>query len=253
MEITQLFINWLKKSKLLLVCGISLLFVNAAQATYDFDRTRIVLSKNQPVDSMKFTNPEKDIPINLQMKVLRWTQDKGNDVYQETKDIIVAPPVLKIPVEKSRIVRVGWRVPGPLTQELAYRLIINDLTSYKQELKKEADKPVTTAVQFKLQINMPIFIKPDNPVFQGQWQVKRAGGNQLNVMLTNTGNVHIQVLDVTLTNENNEVIASMPTQFYLLPNQSKQGTLTVTKSPGQLVTVTAKTDNGKLSSIVNVT
>jgi fimbrial chaperone protein len=219
-------------------------YANLAYAGYSFDKTQLNLSSKQRIDTIKLSNPGIDsIPVSLQVKVVRWTQNKGNDEYQTTKDLVVSPPQLQILPDKTKLVRVGWRSLGPLSQEMAYRLIISDLTPYK---KKE------NAVILKLQINLPVFVEPDNVILKAEWQVKRANNNTLNVLVNNVGNVHIKVSKLTLTNTNNEVIASQPTMFYLLPGQSKQGPVRVTKSPGQSVNIVADTDKGKLNATVNV-
>jgi fimbrial chaperone protein len=246
MEITTLIFN-LFKSKVFYWFFLSwiMLFVliSNTYAEYSFDKTRIILSSKKAVDTIKLSNVGKDTPINIQTQVLLWEQNNGNDVYKQTKDLIVAPPMVKIPIGKTQIMRLGWRSPRPLTQELAYRFILNDLTPYKV-------KPNT--VLMRLKINMPVFIKPDNPIVQAQWKVRRSGSSAVNITVTNTGNVHIQVLKIVLTNANNEVIASQPSNFYLLPAQSKQGSLSLAKPLSQVVNIIADTDNGQLTSTVNI-
>jgi fimbrial chaperone protein len=217
--------------------------LNLAHAGYSFDKTQLNLSSKQPIDTIKFSNPNSDIPVSLQIKLVRWTQNNGNDVYQQTKDLIASPPQVQILPEKTRLVRVGWRSPGPVSQEMAYRMIVTDLTPYKQK---------ANSVVLKLQINLPIFIEPDNVILKAEWQVKRIGNNKLNIMITNVGNIHLKISKLTLTNANNEVVASQPTMIYVFPGQSKQGTISVSKSPGQSVNIVALTDNGNINATVNV-
>lgn len=217
--------------------------LNTVYAGYAFDKTQIELSAKQSIDTIKFSNPGKDMPVSLQIKLVRWTQNKGNDVYHPTKDLIIAPPQVKILPGRTQLVRVGWRSPQPITQELAYRMIVTDLTPYKKQ---------ANAVILKLQINLPVFIEPDNVISKVNWQVKRVGGNKLNVIVTNTGNVHLKITKLTLMNTNNEIIASQPTMFYILPGQSKQGGVTLTQSPGQSINIVATTNKGNLNATVNV-
>jgi fimbrial chaperone protein len=221
---------------------LSATLIKPANAAYQFDKVRLTLSFNQPIDTIRLTNPGKEQVINLQIRTVKWTQSNGVDNYEQTKDIIVAPPIMNIAPGKTQITRVGWRTPQPITQELAYRMIIQDLTPYKKQ---------ENVIQFKLQANMPIFIKPNNPIVQAQWRVQRAG-NTLKVTNTNTGNVHIQVSKLVLTNANEEVVATLQEGYYLLPQQTKVSNLTITKSPGATVTINAGTDNGKLTSNVPV-
>lgn len=244
MRFIQSLHYWLKnKTVILLIIFNSFFFNSVANAAYNIDKVRITLSSQQPIDTVKLSNIAKDMPVDLQIQVFRWTQNNGNDVYQSTKDLIVAPPQLKVPIGKSQLVRVGWRNPMPVTQELAYRMIITDLTPYTQP---------KNSVLIRLRINLPIFIEPSDATLHLEWQLKKANGKQIKVIVTNTGNVHVEVIKLTLTNSNNEVIASQPTQFYLLPNQSKTGVLTLSKSPGSSVNVIAETDGGTQKATVNV-
>lgn len=245
MSCKQFLCNCFKNSKRGLLCFVSIyfFFIHSAWATYEFNKTLLQLSLKKPIDSMTFSNSSSTQPVHLMAKVLRWTQNNGNDVYQPSTDLIIAPPFFNMPMGKSQIVRIGWRSPAPLTEELAYRLVVSDLTPYTA--------PKNT-ILLKLQINLPVFIEPDNEIFKAGWQVKRAAGNQLSVLMTDTGNIHIKVTKITITNENDEVIGSQPTAFTLLPHQSKQGLIKVNKSPGQKVKITASTDNGILSAVTNV-
>jgi fimbrial chaperone protein len=221
-------------------------FILCAQlsyAGYQFDKTSLEVSLKRSIDTIKFSNSNKDIPLSLQMRMVRWTQNNGNDVYQQTKDLIIAPPQVRIPPSQSQLVRVGWRSPQPISQELAYRMIVTDLTPYKQN-------PNTIIV--RLQLNLPIFIEPENIDFKAQWQIKKVSSNALKILITNTGNIHIRVSKFTITNQNEEVIGSQPTLFYLLPGQSKQGTLSLTKTSGQIINVIADTNKGKLRTTVNI-
>jgi fimbrial chaperone protein len=225
-----------------IVLFFSFFYTHISYASYEFDKTVLNLSSKRPVDSIKFTNPNKDTPLNLQVKLVRWLQDNGNDVYQQTKDLIAAPPQLIIPPGKSQIIRVGWRNPQPVSKEIAYRMIVTDLTSYKKQ---------ANTITLRLQINLPVYIEPDNIMLKAQWQVKKQGPNALKVLISNVGNVHIKISKLTVTNANDEVIASQPTDINLLPGQSKQGILPLNKTAGQTINIKANTDRGNLETTVS--
>jgi fimbrial chaperone protein len=213
-----------------------------ASAAYGFDKVRIELSLDHPVDTLKLNNSGKDTVVNLQITTQLWEQVKGEDVFHSNKELIVAPPIMKIQPGNTQIVRIGWRHPIPLKQEIAYRIQIQDLT------------PITNRkflIQFKVEASIPIFIQPTSPIFKPQWQVKKAG-NQLQVLLTNNGNIHIQVKKITLTNSNNEIIAEFIGSYYALPLQSVTIPLSIKKPLGSHLTLTAETDNGKVITDVGI-
>ena len=165
------------------------------------------------------------------------------DIYKQTKDLIVAPPILKIPAGKTQLVRIGWRRPGSINKELTYRLFIQDLTPYKA---------LQNTIQFKIQASMPVFIQPSTPLYQAAWQIKRLGTHQIKLILNNTGNMHIQVSTITLTNANNQIVATVNAAAYVLPQESINTTLQTKIPISNSVTVTADTDNGKLTANVVV-
>lgn len=214
-----------------------------AIAAYQFDKVRFLLSTSNPIDILRLTNPEKDKIINLQMTVMQWSQENGKDIYKQTKDLIVAPPILKIPPGKTQLVRIGWRRPGSLSKELSYRLFIQDLTSYEA---------VQNTIRFKVQASMPVFIEPPSPLYQAQWQIKRIGSNQIKLTLNNTGNMHIQVGTLTITNANKQTIATINASAYVLPQETISTTLQTKIPIGNNATVTADTDNGKLIANIAV-
>jgi fimbrial chaperone protein len=214
-----------------------------AQAAYQFDRVRIELSPKHPVDTIKLSNPGGDKPVDLQITSVVWTQKNGEDVYLPNKELIIAPPMMKIPPGGTQIVRIGWRRPMPITQELAYRINIEDFT------------PITDRkflIQFKVTANIPVFVRPLGAVFNPQWQIKRMGNNHIQITLTNKGNIHIQVKKITLTNaDNHDVVASFAGSYYVLPLQTALQQLPIKKSPGSHLILAVDTDGGTTMKDIN--
>lgn len=227
---------------LVIIYALFIFCSQAAYAAYGFDKVRIELSLNQPVETLKLSNPGKDEADHLQITPKFWTQANGNDVYSSNKDLVVAPPIMKIQPGNTQIVRIGWRHPAPLKQELAYRIEIQDLT------------PITTRkylIQFKVQASIPIFIRPVTQIFNPQWQVKKTG-NTLQVILNNKGNIHVQVKKITLTNPNNEVVAEFTGSHYALAQQTVSIPLSVKKPYGNHLILNADTDGGKITTDVTI-
>ncbi len=65
--------------------------------------------------------------MSFQTQTLAWSQADGTDVYTESDELIVVPPIAEIGAGASQIFRVTTR-GAPAAQERAYRLIFEDVT-----------------------------------------------------------------------------------------------------------------------------
>jgi len=214
-----------------------------AEAAYNFDKIRITLSQNNPIQTIVVSNPEKDEAVNLQLSYMLWKQVDGEDVYTPSKDLIIAPPIIKMPPLRNQITRIGWRAPKPIPVEIAYRLFVNDLTAYKL---------TPNVVRFKVKSSIPVFIQPTKPIFQTQWQLKSAGGGVIKLLVKNTGNIHVQITGITLSNANNDIIANSKVFAYILAGQSKEIPVTLSKPASGTIKINANTDNGQIQRTVPV-
>lgn len=75
-------------------------------------------------------NPD-DLPVSIQVKAYRWTQQDGKDQLVETGDVLAAPSIVEIPPKGRRVVRV-IRVSGLGTVGY-YRVIFRQLPSPRSE------------------------------------------------------------------------------------------------------------------------
>src|ERR1700682_2620746 len=86
----------------------------------------VELSPDRRITSITLSNPA-DHPVSFQTQTLAWSQSDGTDVYTESDELIVVPPIAEIGAGESQIFRVTFRAT-PAPQERAYRLIFEDVT-----------------------------------------------------------------------------------------------------------------------------
>ena len=91
-------------------------------------------------------------PVSLQTQVLNWQQVGGVDQYGETADIIVVPPIAEVPAGGSQVFRVTTHLP-PNSQEMAFRLIFEDVT----EMTGPAADDTSMQVSLRINHNLPVF------------------------------------------------------------------------------------------------
>ncbi|WP_157134496.1 fimbrial biogenesis chaperone [Sphingomonas sp. PAMC 26605] len=87
-------------------------------------------------------------PVSVQLRLFRWTQRDGADVYEPTDTLIASPPVATIAGAGSQLVRVGPRA-GQLSG--AYLVIIEEILPPAVN---------TGAVRIALRLNLPLYVMP---------------------------------------------------------------------------------------------
>jgi fimbrial chaperone protein len=125
-----------------------------------------------------------DDKTTIQVEAMAWSQDeKGNDQYTPTKDLIFFPKIVSIEKGEEKIIRVGYE-GAFAANEKTYRLFLQELP-----VRKEGDP----AVNIALRMGLPVFVKAvkETPAMSIE-SLKLAKGS-LEVMVKNSGNSHIIV------------------------------------------------------------
>lgn len=155
------------------------------------------------------------LPIRLQAEVLRWTQDiAGEAVTQETDELLVTPPMAELQPGQRQVFRLALRGKRPAPEELAYRLILEDIS----ESMASAEVSPGMVINFKVKHDLPVMVAPVGPVVNLlRWKpcppealatasatpVKASAAPvaQACVRLLNAGNRRVKVQTLTLTGE----------------------------------------------------
>lgn len=66
-------------------------------------------------------------PVSVQVRVMGWTQDQGDDRFDAQKDVIPSPPIADIAPGARQLVRLMALVPASPLSEDAYRVIVDEL------------------------------------------------------------------------------------------------------------------------------
>ena len=153
--------------------------------------------------------PEK---LNLQIKALEWTQDSnGKDAYADTSDIIFFPKIMTVEGGEEKSIRAGVQMPPPL-REKTYRLFVEEIPQPK---KKSDGVNIAIAIRF----GIPVFVKPAKDEVKAEINKVELSAGVLGVLVTNTGNVHLQVTSVDLKgfdSSGREVFSQQIGGWYLL-------------------------------------
>lgn len=199
----------------------------------------LVIDAKSNIGSVKLTN-QSTKQETAKIEVMKWEQKDGKDVYTPTTDLVVTPPVAKVPAQDFQLLRVGLVKARDVNQEMAYRLFINEVPN--------KTKTAGTHVNMVLHINMPIFVKPAQEQRDLHWTAKKSGAKDVVVKLANKGNVHAKISKLQLFEANQEKPAFEQSVFtYVLPKQHASWNLKLPKSLNGTVKLVATTDNGEVS------
>jgi fimbrial chaperone protein len=125
-------------------------------------------------------------PVMLQSEVLQWEQGlDGAARHQGSTDLVVAPPIAEIKPGESQVFRVALSGPRRHPGELAYRLILEDVS------QAPPDNPAA-GLSFKLRYDLPVLVAPAEPLRAApRWLACAAKPGEACVRLSNGGNKRI--------------------------------------------------------------
>lgn len=66
-------------------------------------------------------------PVNVQVRVFRWTKVNGKDRLDPTTDVVASPPITKLTPGTENLIRVVRVSKQPVKGTEAYRLLIDEL------------------------------------------------------------------------------------------------------------------------------
>lgn len=102
------------------------------------------------------------VPMRLQAEILRWRQDvQGASVTAPSDDLLVSPPIADLQPGDKQVFRVALRGPRPSPEELAYRLILENVA--KPVAAAAASSP-GMIIKFRMRYDLPVLVAPASPV-----------------------------------------------------------------------------------------
>ncbi|WP_454563355.1 fimbrial biogenesis chaperone [Pseudomonas sp. AIG] len=169
-----------------------------------------VLEADQQASALWLENRGSET-ANLQIRVFGWSQSGFAEQYQNQRDVIGSPPVAKIEPGQKQLVRLTRTKDVPPGQELAYRIIIDEIPS-AQPASADGGK-TAAAIRFQMRYSVPLFAygaglwsKEDSTrardpkgvgLPQLSWRTVAVDGKPF-VEVRNQGAVHARLTDVAI-------------------------------------------------------
>ena len=201
----------------------------AAAASLDVSPIRANFAAGQRSHVVTVRNTgDKDISV--QADPVDWSQDSdGTDVYTPAGNLLVVPRIFTIAAGDEQIVRLGRVSAKTADTEGSHRVFFT-------ELAPAAGDGESPGLSMRLRLGIPVFVAPAG---EPEPRLDLVSTEQIPegvaVVLSNQGNVHIQVLDISghmLGPDQRDAISARVTA-YLLPGTTRKFALRF--GPGAVV------------------
>jgi len=140
-------------------------------------------------------------PMNVQVRVFRWTQVDGEDHLEPADDVVASPPIAPLAPQTDRMVRIV-RTSAQADTEQSYRLIVDELPP----------PPSTDShrVQLLLRHSIPLFFGADGA--SGPKVAWTAVATDQGVTLTalNSGGRHVRISNLKLVDASGATVTERP-------------------------------------------
>lgn len=222
---------------------IALAAFRADAAAFFVSPIRVELSADRPTAAMSVQN-DSDETLVIQAQPIAWSQSDGQEIYDQTGDLIVTPAIFSVAPRSNQVVRVGLRRPVTSASEISYRLSLQEVAQPQVQ---------ATGVQMLLNIVLPVFVTPASAAAAHlTWEAMRSADNSLTVRTRNDGNAHIQIYSYKLLDSASELpLATQSTPAYVLPGQNRQWQLkpdVQLPGPNRKLRLVAQTDAGEIDA-----
>jgi fimbrial chaperone protein len=231
----------------LLVAGVSVV----SAASIGVSPVRATLSANQKIETITVRNTGTE-PMSVQLEVMSWSQQDGEDVFTATREVLANPPIFTVPPGGSQLIRAGLRRAPDARRELTYRIFLQELPP--------PPSPDFNGAKMLMRVSLPVFVLPEvaaQPALR--WQAARTSDGALKISLTNTGNAHVQIANFSLSLSGSaQPWITQQSSTYVLHGQSRDWILPANAEnpsppPGAILQIFAQTDAGDMEAEVLIT
>ncbi len=84
---------------------------------------------------------ESGAPIDVQIRVFRWSQADGKENLEPTEDVVASPPAVTLAPNASYVARVVRVTKRPISGEESYRVLIDQLPARRQKRTNSVNPP----------------------------------------------------------------------------------------------------------------
>jgi fimbrial chaperone protein len=214
--------------------------------SFTFNPVRIQVSSSRPNAILQVTNHGDD-PVTLQAHIVTWSLEGQNDVYADSDDVVLNPPIATVGPHQTQFLRLGLRRQVEGSAERTYRLIVEEVPP--------PPTPDFRGVHTLLKVSIPIFANPKTATAPRiEWKAVKTDDSRLRLIALNHGSAHVQIRSLQVTSADSpDDYLKAATATYLLPSQQREWLIDDKRAlTNRQIKVFAVTDAGVLHEMVEV-
>ena len=183
-------------------------------------------------------------PLNVQVRLFRWTQVDGADRLEPTDDVVASPPIVTINAGADYVVRLQRIAQSAAQSEETYRTVIDELP--------DPNRQRNGSIAIVLRYLVPtFFMSPDASQPRLSWSIARRGGATV-LAATNSGDKRIQIIDLRLmVAKGRSLMVGKGLAGYVLGHSARAWTLPSKAGAVSGGVVVAASDHGPISAPVS--
>lgn len=202
---------------------------NVCAGTFSVTPVRIFADPRDRAVAVTVTN-EGDQELVMQADLFSWSQRaNGEDNLVPTEDLVLSPPILKLPPKARQVVRLALIGAPKSERQLTYRMIAREVPEVKSQENVQ--------LQIALAFSIPVFITPPKAKADLGCTIRRAAPDAVNIECENHGNAYAMPRDFALNTASGQRVAGRDNGGYLLPGTKRTFELKAsvggTIAPGQ--------------------
>lgn len=156
--------------------------------------TSLTLAPERNADGLWLGNTGSEV-LHAQVRVLRWTQQGGEEQLAPSRGLVVSPPMVELAPGARQLVRVVRTAPADAAREEAYRVLVDELPLAPEQSPAEGADDAQRGLRFVLRYSVPVFLAPSGdaqaaPQLQGR--LLEDGGRRV-LEVANPGGLHAQL------------------------------------------------------------
>jgi fimbrial chaperone protein len=218
------------------------LAMGASAGEFSVSPVRIFMAANERAVAVTVVN-EGTEDLVMQAEIFSWQQKpNGEDALTPTEDVVLSPPIVKLPPKGRQVLRLA-RVGGPPADvEQSFRMIVREVPEARATGRD-------AKVQMALAFSLPIFITPRGAKRDLQCSVQRAAPQTVTVDCLNGGKAYAQIRGMTLASASGAALATRDVVAYVLPENRRTFELQAPAAlPGGRVKLQVGLDDGSTQS-----
>jgi fimbrial chaperone protein len=138
-------------------------------------------------------------PINVQIRVFRWSQADGDEKLDPTEDVVASPPEVTLTPQGNYVARIVRVVKRPVGGEETYRLLVDELP--------DAAQAKANTIRLLVRHSIPVFFNTsDRTAPSVDWSVARRG-EKVVLSARNNGDSHLRISALALRDQKGKTIS----------------------------------------------